>query len=87
MSAVKCYTHKLLSTLPRIFLCFCLQVYYWDSYWIVIGLLHCEMFDTVKGMLLNFVHLVKVIIKSLYCCTIHYPVLFAVILSECSICY
>ena len=36
------------------------QVYYWDSYWIILGLLHCEMFETVRGMLLNFVHLVKV---------------------------
>lgn len=31
-----------------------LEFYYWDSYWIVSGLLHSEMYDTVKGMLRNF---------------------------------
>lgn len=31
-----------------------LEFYYWDSYWIVKGLLHSEMYDTVKGMLRNF---------------------------------
>lgn len=31
-----------------------LEFYYWDSYWIVRGLLHSEMYDTVKGMLRNF---------------------------------
>nr|UOO00976.1 soluble trehalase 2 [Sitodiplosis mosellana] len=30
------------------------EFYYWDSYWIVRGLLHSEMYDTVKGMLRNF---------------------------------
>ena len=35
------------------------EVYYWDSYWIIRGLLQCEMYDTVKGMLLNFVHLIR----------------------------
>ena len=35
------------------------EVYYWDSYWIIRGLLQCEMYDTVKGMLLNFVHLIQ----------------------------
>ncbi len=45
-------------------LLFCLlyslrEIYYWDSFWIIRGLLLCGMFDTVRGMLLNFVHLVK----------------------------
>ena len=35
------------------------EVYYWDSFWIIRGLIHCEMYDTVKGMILNFVHLVE----------------------------
>uniref|UniRef100_A0AB38ZEW6 Trehalase n=1 Tax=Oncocephalus sp. TaxID=2944721 RepID=A0AB38ZEW6_9HEMI len=35
------------------------EFYYWDSYWIVRGLLLSEMFDTVKGMLTNFVSIVS----------------------------
>ena len=35
------------------------EYYYWDSYWIVRGLLICGMKDTVKGMIDNFIHLVK----------------------------
>lgn len=31
-----------------------LEFYYWDSYWIILGLLHSEMQNTAKGMLLNF---------------------------------
>lgn len=34
------------------------EFYYWDSYWIVKGLLLSEMYTTVKGMLTNFVSLV-----------------------------
>lgn len=34
------------------------EFYYWDSYWIVRGLLISEMFDTVKGMLTNFISIV-----------------------------
>ncbi|XP_043801135.1 trehalase isoform X3 [Apis laboriosa] len=34
------------------------EFYYWDSYWIVKGLLLSEMYNTVKGMLTNFVSLV-----------------------------
>lgn len=30
------------------------EFYYWDSYWIVRGLLYSEMYETVKGMLDNF---------------------------------
>ena len=35
------------------------EIYYWDSFWIVRGLLLCDMRDTVKGMLRNFAHLVE----------------------------
>lgn len=35
------------------------EFYYWDSYWIVKGLLHCEMYTTVKGMLTNFLEIVE----------------------------
>ncbi|XP_038065290.1 trehalase-like [Patiria miniata] len=34
------------------------EFYYWDSYWIIKGLLLSEMTDTVKGMLSNFVSMV-----------------------------
>lgn len=34
------------------------EFYYWDSYWIVQGLLLSEMFDTVRGMLNNFIYIV-----------------------------
>lgn len=34
------------------------EFYYWDSYWIVKGLLLSEMYNTVRGMLTNFVSLV-----------------------------
>ena len=35
------------------------EVYYWDSYWIIRGLLLCDMGDTVRGMLKNFVHFIE----------------------------
>ncbi|XP_023314191.1 trehalase isoform X2 [Trichogramma pretiosum] len=35
------------------------EFYYWDSYWIVKGLLLSEMTATVKGMLSNFVSIVE----------------------------
>lgn len=35
------------------------EYYYWDSYWIINGLLICEMGDTVKGMIDNFIYLIK----------------------------
>ncbi|XP_071506533.1 trehalase-like [Diadema antillarum] len=35
------------------------EFYYWDSYWIFKGLLLSEMTETVKGMLSNFVSMVK----------------------------
>lgn len=36
-----------------------LEIYYWDSYWIVEGLLLSEMYDTVRGILENFLSLVE----------------------------
>ena len=39
------------------------EVYYWDSYWIIRGLLLCDMAGTVKGMLQNFVHFIDVLGK------------------------
>eukprot|EP01122_Echinamoeba_exundans_P006248 TRINITY_DN1722_c0_g2_i1.p1 TRINITY_DN1722_c0_g2~~TRINITY_DN1722_c0_g2_i1.p1 ORF type:complete len:586 (-),score=88.79 TRINITY_DN1722_c0_g2_i1:28-1785(-) len=35
------------------------EYYYWDSLWILEGLLISEMFETAKGMLLNFADLVN----------------------------
>ena len=35
------------------------EIYYWDSYWVIRGLLQCDMTSTVKGILLNFIHLIK----------------------------
>ncbi|XP_014241434.1 trehalase [Cimex lectularius] len=37
------------------------EVYYWDSYWVIRGLLESEMYSTVRGMLSNFVHLIKTV--------------------------
>lgn len=34
------------------------EFYYWDSYWILKGLLLCEMIDTVRGMVENYLHIV-----------------------------
>ena len=35
------------------------EYYYWDSYWVVNGLLVCGMKDTAKGMIDNFIQLVN----------------------------
>lgn len=35
------------------------ELYYWDSYWIVRGLLISEMMNTVKGMLENFLTIIS----------------------------
>jgi len=35
------------------------EVYYWDSYWTIKGLLLSEMFNTTKGMIQNFQSLIK----------------------------
>ena len=34
-----------------------LESYYWDSYWIVLGLIHSGMKETAAGVVLNLVHL------------------------------
>lgn len=36
------------------------EFYYWDSYWVINGLLLSEMHSTVRGMLENFLEMVKV---------------------------
>lgn len=35
------------------------EIYYWDTYWIVRGLLISEMKDTARGIIENLLHLVK----------------------------
>lgn len=35
------------------------EFYYWDTYWIVNGLLLSEMHQTVRGILLNFLSIVS----------------------------
>ncbi|KAH8337872.1 hypothetical protein KR067_007719 [Drosophila pandora] len=35
------------------------EYWYWDSFWIVRGLLHCGMYETAKGMIDNFLVLVR----------------------------
>lgn len=35
------------------------EFYYWDSYWIILGLLASEMFTTTQGMLENFISVVE----------------------------
>ncbi|XP_062603181.1 LOW QUALITY PROTEIN: trehalase-like [Saccostrea cucullata] len=35
------------------------ETYYWDTYWVIKGLLLCEMTDTVKGMLENFALMIQ----------------------------
>lgn len=36
------------------------EAYYWDSYWIIRGLLVSKMFDTAKGVVENLIHLARV---------------------------
>lgn len=36
------------------------EFYYWDSYWIIQGLLLSEMYTTAKGMLSNFLYIVDI---------------------------
>ena len=36
-----------------------IEMYYWDTYWTIEGLLVCEMFDTVRMMLENFIHFIR----------------------------
>lgn len=35
------------------------EFYYWDSYWVIEGLLLCEMHQTARGMIDNFLHMVE----------------------------
>lgn len=35
------------------------EFYYWDSYWIILGLLHSEMHATAKGMIRNYFSMIK----------------------------
>ncbi|CAI6353958.1 unnamed protein product [Macrosiphum euphorbiae] len=35
------------------------EVYYWDSYWIIRGLLICEMHNTAKGMISNYISMIQ----------------------------
>lgn len=35
------------------------EIYYWDTYWIIRGLLICDMKETARGMIENLMHLVK----------------------------
>ncbi|GAB0092045.1 Trehalase [Sergentomyia squamirostris] len=35
------------------------EFYYWDSYWIIKGLLYSEMYSTAKGMLQNFLDIIS----------------------------
>ncbi|XP_051859401.1 trehalase isoform X1 [Drosophila albomicans] len=36
-----------------------IEFYYWDSYWIIRGLLHSEMYTTARGMIENFLSIVQ----------------------------
>lgn len=35
-------------------------MYYWDSYWIIRGLLLCDMWMTAKGMIENMLYIIKI---------------------------
>ncbi|KAM3921227.1 trehalase [Leptodactylus fuscus] len=35
-----------------------IEFYYWDSYWVINGLLLSEMYDTARGMIENFLYMV-----------------------------
>ncbi|CAH2038003.1 unnamed protein product, partial [Iphiclides podalirius] len=35
------------------------EIYYWDAYWIIEGLLICDMDDTARGMIENLIQLLK----------------------------
>ncbi|EJW02592.1 hypothetical protein EDEG_03004 [Edhazardia aedis USNM 41457] len=34
------------------------EFYYWDTYWILEGLLVCDMFDTAENIVRNFIHII-----------------------------
>lgn len=33
-------------------------MYYWDSYWVIRGLLLCDMYETVRGIIENMIYMV-----------------------------
>ncbi|XP_065203183.1 trehalase-like [Planococcus citri] len=35
------------------------EMYYWDSYWVIKGLLACDMANTSRGIIENMIHLVR----------------------------
>uniref|UniRef100_A0A0N5A169 Trehalase n=1 Tax=Parastrongyloides trichosuri TaxID=131310 RepID=A0A0N5A169_PARTI len=35
------------------------EFYYWDTYWVVKGLLYSQMYETAKGIIRNFVYIVE----------------------------
>ncbi|CEF66649.1 Trehalase [Strongyloides ratti] len=35
------------------------EFYYWDTYWIVKGLLYSQMYETAKGIIRNFIYIVE----------------------------
>ncbi|KAG4075576.1 hypothetical protein HA402_003401 [Bradysia odoriphaga] len=37
------------------------EIYYWDSYWVVQGLLWSEMYSTVRGMIQNLLYMAKLV--------------------------
>ncbi|XP_055902770.1 trehalase-like [Eupeodes corollae] len=36
-----------------------IEFYYWDSFWIIRGLLHSQMYQTARGMLSNFLSIIQ----------------------------
>ncbi|KAK9500278.1 hypothetical protein O3M35_001566 [Rhynocoris fuscipes] len=36
------------------------EMYYWDTFWVIKGLILCDMVETAKGIIENFLYLVKV---------------------------
>ncbi|KAJ8675851.1 hypothetical protein QAD02_011637 [Eretmocerus hayati] len=35
------------------------EFYYWDTYWVIEGLLQCEMYNTTRGIIENFISIVN----------------------------
>jgi alpha,alpha-trehalase len=35
------------------------ESYYWDSYWIILGLISCDMLDTSEMLLYNFAKIIE----------------------------
>lgn len=35
------------------------ELYYWDTYWVIRGLLLCDMYETVRGTIENLIYLVR----------------------------